>query len=549
MKRKVVLGMPGLGKDNPQPKSSNQSRPHWRPSITACLNTDDLAVDRFVVIHEKQWADIAGHLGSDIEKHSPETKVEFFPLDNWEDPWDFGEVYESLDKFALEYEFNEEEEDYFVHITTGTHTVQISWFALIESGAIPAQILQTAASESDKPFTPSWKIQEVEPELDPGRIKLVNLEEERYDTIQKRFQVERVEKADMLKMGIATRNRAYNDLIDDIGENACESPAPILLTGPTGVGKTVLAERIFQVKKDKQSLDGEFAAVNCATLRGPLAGSALFGHEEGAFTDAKKAREGLLKKADKGVLFLDEIGELGMEEQAMLLKAIEEKKFLPLGGDEEVESDFHLIAGTNRELPKAVQAGQFRADLLARIDLWTCRLPPLRERKEDIEPNIRHALDQATKEFKKPVSMNKEASQAFLKFAESPEATWPGNFRDFNNAFHRMAAYCKKGHRIGREEVKKEIERLRNAWKSPGSEEDRPLCRKVLGERYGDYHLAKLMQLEPILELSRGCGSMADAGRRLYSVEGENQNAPNYSDKFRKYLCRFGLEWDQVKVL
>src|SRR5205814_2666405 len=107
--------------------------------------------------------------------------------------------------------------------------------------------------------------------------------------------------------------------------------------------------------------------------------SALFGHTKGAFTGALKDRPGLLRTADRGVLFLDEIGEMGADEQAMLLRALEEKRFLPLGSDREVASDFQLIAGTNRDLKEAVAAGRFRDDLLARVDLWTFRLPALKD--------------------------------------------------------------------------------------------------------------------------------------------------------------------------
>src|SRR6185436_12447123 len=113
----------------------------------------------------------------------------------------------------------------------------------------------------------------------------------------------------------------------------------------------------------------------------------LFGHVKGSFTGAAQDRKGLLVAADGGLLFLDEIGELGLDEQAMLLRAVEEKRFLPVGSDTEVESDFQLIAGTNRGLAEEVRSGRFRADLLARIDLWTFRLPGLAERREDVEPN------------------------------------------------------------------------------------------------------------------------------------------------------------------
>ena len=133
-------------------------------------------------------------------------------------------------------------------------------------------------------------------------------------------------------------------------------------------------------------VSGRLVEVNCATLRGDGAMSTLFGHVKGAFTGAAKDRPGLLRSADKGVLFLDEIGELGLDEQAMLLRALEEGTFLPLGSDRSVTSDFQLLAGTNRDLAAAVRDGDFREDLLARIDLWSFELPSLADRLEDLEP-------------------------------------------------------------------------------------------------------------------------------------------------------------------
>ena len=137
--------------------------------------------------------------------------------------------------------------------------------------------------------------------------------------------------------------------------------------------------------------------------------SALFGHRKGAFTGAAADRPGLLRAADKGVLFLDEIGELGLDEQAMILRAIEEKTFLPVGADKEVASDFQLIAGTNRDLGEAVAAGRFRDDLFARLNLWTFALPALRDRREDIEPNLDYELDRFAEREGSRVSFNSEA--------------------------------------------------------------------------------------------------------------------------------------------
>src|SRR5206468_12438916 len=161
-----------------------------------------------------------------------------------------------------------------------------------------------------------------------------------------------------------------------------------------GAGKSLLAKRIYELKKNRRAVEGAFVEVNCATVRGDAAMSALFGHVKGAFTGAQKDRPGLLRAADTGVLFLDEVGELGLDEQAMILRAIEEKKFLPVGADRESSSDFQLIAGTNKELGAAVAAGAFRDDLFARLNLWTFSLPALRDRPDRKSTRLNSSHDQ-----------------------------------------------------------------------------------------------------------------------------------------------------------
>lgn len=173
--------------------------------------------------------------------------------------------------------------------------------------------------------------------------------------------------------------------------------------------------------------------------------SALFGHVKGAYTGAVHERLGLLREAHKGLLFLDEIGELGLDEQAMLLRAIEDKTFMPLGSDREVSSDFQLIAGTNRHLVERVKQGLFREDLLARINLWSYTLPSLKERIEDLEPNIEHELQQFTYKMGYKVSFNQAAREKYLNFAHSLEALWQANFRDLNSSITRMATLASGG--------------------------------------------------------------------------------------------------------
>ncbi len=317
----------------------------------------------------------------------------------------------------------------------------------------------------------------------------------------------------------------------------------MLLVGPTGAGKSFLARRIHELKRGRHQLEGRFIEVNCATLRGDGAMSALFGHAKGAFTGAQNAREGLLRAADGGMLFLDEIGELGADEQAMLLKAIEEKRFFPLGADREVQSDFQLIAGTHRDLRARVADGSFREDLFARINLWTFALPGLAQRREDIEPNLDFELQRHAREQGRQIgraSFNLQAKRRYLAFAHASEARWAGNFRELSASITRMATLADSG-RIDEALVSEEIERLRHAWGLDSQIEDDTL----LAGRELD--LFDRVQLRAVIDVCRRSASMSEAGRELFAVSRQEKANPNDADRLRKYLARFGLVWQQVK--
>ncbi len=252
----------------------------------------------------------------------------------------------------------------------------------------------------------------------------------------------------------------------------------------------------------------------------------------------------MLKAADGGLLFLDEIGELGADEQAMLLRALEEHVFFPLGSDREVRSEFQLIAGTNRDLHVEVREGRFREDLLARIDLWTFRLPGLRERAEDIEPNLDYELEKFARAAGRRVTFNKEARIAYLRFATSPDAAWAANFRDLNASVVRMATLSRSG-RITVEAVEQEIKRLRGKWPSGAGRSD------SLDEIFDGGALEEIdpfdqAQLEYVVRVCRESRTLSEAGRRLFAVSREKRSKANDADRLRKYLLRFGLDWDRV---
>ena len=275
--------------------------------------------------------------------------------------------------------------------------------------------------------------------------------------------------------------------------------------------------------------------------------SALFGHVRGAFTGAVRDRAGVLKLADGGLLFLDEIGELGLDEQAMLLRAIEDRVFLPVGSDKEVRSDFQLVAGTNRDLRAAVRDGRFREDLLARIDLWTWRLPSLRERAEDIEPNLDYELERWSQRHNKKVTFFGQARAAFLRFAVAPDATWAGNFRDLAAAVERMATLAPGG-RISQREVEAEIARLRAAWsdKPADASDDELLARHLGRERLGELDRFDRVQLADVLRVCTAARSLSEAGRLLFAASRQRKSSSNDADRLRKYLQRFDLAWSDI---
>ena len=530
-KRTVVIGLLGTVLDA---KSRRDRWEKWRPTV-CIFQHENLLVHRLELLHQEKFQPLADLVREDIRAVSPETDVRSHRVE-FADPWDFEEVYGRLHDFARGYPFAPEEEEYLIHITTGTHVAQICMFLLTESRHLPGKLLQTS------PPKDKW-------EGRPGPYSIIDLDLSKYDRIATRFRQEARDDLSFLKSGIDTQSAAFNRLIEQIERVAIRSAAPLLLTGPTGAGKSRLARRIYELRKARRQVAGAFVEVNCATIRGDAAMSALFGHVKGAFTGAVRDRPGLLRTADGGILFLDEVGELGPDEQAMLLRALEEKRFLPVGADEEAESRFQLICGSNRDLRAEVAAGRFREDLLARINLWTFVLPGLKDRPEDIEPNLAYELDQFAGVTGAAVTFNAEARQRFLAFATSPEAAWAGNFRDLNGAVVRMATLAPGG-RITVEVVADEVERLAAAWQAaekPAEPSSDTIVEQVLGpDNAAGLDLFDRVQLAEVLRVCRRSRSLSDAGRMLFAASRLEKAQPNDADRLRKYLARFGLAWPQV---
>lgn len=528
MRPTTVIGFLGSTLDASKRDASRWNK--WRPTVGLCMQPD-LRVDRLILLHGRQHEGLATFIADDIAGVSPETRVEPRVM-NFDDAWDFEEVYTELLDFAQGFEFEPEAEDYLVHITTGTHVAQICMFLLTEARFIPGKLLQTQPRRGAPDPSGVWNA--------------IDLDLSRYDSIAQRFAEGSRTSTSFLKGGIETRNAAFNTMIDEIEQVATRSSAPLLLMGPTGAGKSALARRIYELKVDRHRLSGPFVEVNCATLKGDNAMAALFGHTKGAFTGAVAERAGLLRSADKGMLFLDEIGELGLDEQAMILRAVEDKRFLPVGSDKEVASDFQLIAGTNRDLVAAVGEGAFREDLFARLNLWTFSLPGLAQRREDIEPNLDFELERFAKAEDLRVTFNKEARQRYLDFATSVSASWNGNFRDLSASITRMATLCPDG-RIDKVTVDAEILRLGRLWHSDAVQ--------VRGDELGTVLTADAIdridpfdraQLSHVITVCQRSPSLSAAGRELFAVSRRKRKSTNDADRLRKYLARFSLGWDDI---
>jgi transcriptional regulatory protein RtcR len=214
-----------------------------------------------------------------------------------------------------------------------------------------------------------------------------------------------------------------------------------------------------------------------------------------------------------------------------------------------VTSDFQLIAGTNRDLRAAVVAGRFREDLLARIQLWTFALPALAQRREDLAPNLDFELARFSGPNGREVSMNKEARQAFLGFAESPNTPWSGNFRDLNAAVIRMATLAPRG-RIRVEEVTEEIDRLRESWQRPGAAapgETADLATVLDEAALAELDLFDRLQLAHVVAVCRRNRTLSEAGRELFAVSRGKRAVTNDADRLKKYLAKFGLDFGKTR--
>src|SRR5688572_23438173 len=271
--------------------------------------------------------------------------------------------------------------------------------------------------------------------------KTPNLKDELVLRVRKELDRKRLQQENVLMKRTLKSAHQFSNIIGSsepmlaifqLVETIAPTSSTVLIAGESGTGKELVARAIHfnSARKDRP-----FVALNCGALSETLLDSELFGHVRGAFTSADTNKKGLIEIAEKGTIFLDEIGEMSPLVQVKLLRVLQERKFRRLGGTDEVDADIRIIAATNRDLSKMVAEGKFREDLFYRINVIPVRLPPLRERREDIPQLAGHFVSRFAKLMGKPVTaISGEALELMKGYA------WPGNIRELENAMERAVA-------------------------------------------------------------------------------------------------------------
>ncbi|HUJ73547.1 MAG TPA: sigma-54 dependent transcriptional regulator [bacterium] len=241
-----------------------------------------------------------------------------------------------------------------------------------------------------------------------------------------------------LHLGIIGTDRRIRQVLEQVRRIA-PTPVSVLVTGETGTGKEIFAQAIHKLSDRREQ---RFVALNCAVLSDSLVEDELFGHEKGAFTGASDRRKGKIEYADRGSFFLDEIGDLGPPLQAKFLRVLQERSFERLGGNQPIAVDFRLISATHRDLPRMAKEGIFREDLMFRINVVSLHIPPLRERRGDIQQLARHFLVQYGRSFGRGdhLTFTREVERFLYDYP------WPGNVRELRSFVERAVALSEGSH-------------------------------------------------------------------------------------------------------
>lgn len=361
-----------------------------------------------------------------IKKLHPEINVEILEI-VLDDPTDYLLILKGLRKHFGDIREKLAKADYYISVSSGTPQMHACWVLLAACGDIPAHILNTRPQRfvsKERPIVSEIDLSSKD--FPSVRARVCEIEPE-YHVFPNLNDVIR-------KAGIVGDHPLIQNAIETCAALA-QSSSPILLMGETGTGKELFA-RLIHLLSGRSS--DRFIPLNCAAIPHELVESILFGHKKGAFTGAVVDQTGKFREADKGTLFLDELGELPLTIQAKLLRVLEDGVVEPLGGKDPYKVNVRIIAATNIDLGREIRQKRFREDLYYRLNVGEIRLPSLRERKSDIPKLALHILDQINSTIKKPKRFSPEA------LVRLENHSWPGNVRDLENVIERSARLCRK---------------------------------------------------------------------------------------------------------
>ena len=344
-----------------------------------------------------------------------------------EDPTDYVAILGGLREHIREICEGQKEARYFVSVASGTPQMHACWVLLSACGDIPAHILHVRPQRfvtKERPHVSEVDL--TSPEFPIVRSDICKIEAPEgsppdFDTV-------------VGQLGIVGDHHAMRRTLE-IGAAFAPSMAPILILGETGTGKELFAHFIHRLSNRPSD---RFVPINCAAIPKDLVESILFGHKKGAFTGAINDQAGKFDQADRGTLFLDELGELPTATQAKLLRVFEDGLVEPLGDTKAHKVNVRIIAATNQDIGKAIRKGKFREDLYYRLNVGEIQLPPLRERKSDIPKISLYILDRINNTLKIPKRLTPGA------LSRLQNHSWPGNVRDLENVIERSARLSKQ---------------------------------------------------------------------------------------------------------
>lgn len=408
---KTLLTFTGF--HDPYSEGLIEGEEHPGPVLTLALHQN---FDRIVLIATPNTENNTTETAKAISEKIPDSEIVIKNI-SLHDPTNYSTIFAGLKEIYSSLSSKNETVEYYIGISSGTPQMHACWLLLAASGEIPARILMTRPPRFVSKNAPI--VQEVD--FSQSAFPLVRRQKD-YEGMEESPDLEIA----VHQLGLIGDHPKIQGAIHIVSRLA-PTDYPVLILGETGTGKEVFAKLVHVLSGRK----GKFVPVNCAGIPGALAESMFFGHVKGAFTGASSDQKGEFEKADGGTLFLDELGELSLDLQAKLLRAIQEGVIQPVGSPSVRKVNVRIVAATNKDIHSMIADGDFREDLYHRLSTGELVLPPLRERKSDIAKIALNILDSINRQHKKKSKFTPEAMQ---KLTSCP---WSGNIRELQNVLER----------------------------------------------------------------------------------------------------------------